>query len=171
MRNSSLLGSPHTQVCMLLCALTALALLSSGCVGGGGGGTTTGCVGRTTPPGNPSLATITGKVVDTSGNAVNGAGVTVVVPSGTNLSTTTDCTGKFVVTNVPLTATSLMVSSPNPVAYYNYANYDGNLYDLIDCSLPLPKLEAGANAPFTQIDMYLGGTNPPPPPPSNGCPT
>jgi hypothetical protein len=86
------------------------------------------------------------------------------------LATTTDCTGKFVVTNVPLTAVSFKVTSPNTFQYYNYGNYDGKLYDLIDCALPLPKLAAGANTPYTQIDMYLGGGNPPPPPNGSGCP-
>lgn len=138
--------------------------------GGGGGGHPNGCTGVNTPPGNPALATITGSVFDTAGNPVDHAGVTVIVPGGTNLSTTTDCTGKFVVTNVALTATSFMVSSPNVVAYFNYANYHGHLYDLVNCSLPLPKLVAGSNAPYTQIQMYLGGENPPPPPPSGGCP-
>ena len=171
---------PHIQVSVLLYTIMALALALMGCGGGEGVegaqeeevAVATGRLrrARTTPPGSPSLATITGSVIDTSGKPVNNAGVTIIVPGGTKTTTTTDCNGKFVVTNVPLTAKSFMVSSPNVVAYYNYANYNGHLYDLVDCSLPLPALVAGANAPFTQIQMYLGGANPPPPPPASGCP-
>ncbi len=151
MRIKSFLNSPHLQLFALLCALIAPVLVVAGCGGGGGGGGNghpSGCTGVTTPPGNPALATITGTVIDTANNPVTNAGVTVIVPGGANLTKTTDCTGKFVITNVPLTATSFMVSSPNVVAYYNYANYNGHLYDLVDCSLPLPKLVAGANAPI-----------------------
>jgi len=160
-----------------LCAMAAATVLFViGCGGGGGGGnngnsSSNGCVGTKVAAGSPLLATITGVVKDTANNAVDGASVIIVVPGGTNITTKTDCTGTFVATNVPLTATTFQVGSPNPVAYYNYANYNGSLYDLVACTLPLPKLYAGSNAPYSLIQMYLGGTNPPPPPPASGCPT
>jgi hypothetical protein len=125
---------------------------------------------RVVPPGNPALATIKGYVFDTGGGRVNGAGVTVLVPGGANIVTTTDCSGAFTATNVPLNATGFKVASPDPVAYYNYANYNGKFYDLVNCTLPLPALSAGMNAPFTDVVMYLGGPNPPPQPPAGGCP-
>jgi len=164
----------YTRLYLALSLMAALTLSLSGCGGGGGGGgggTPSGCVGKVTPPGSPLLATITGIIYDTGHNVVNNASISVNVPGGTSISATTDCTGKFVVTNVPLSATTFTVASPDPVAYYNYANYNGKLYDLIACTLPLPKLNAGANSPFTEIDLYVGGTSPPPPPPAGGCPS
>ncbi len=163
-----------TSTALVLSLMTALTLSLSGCGGGGGGSNNNnnnGCIPAVVTPGSLALATITGVVDDSSGNPVNGALVTVLVSGGTNVTARTDCSGTFVATNVPLTATGFQVASPNPVAYYNYATYKGSLYDLSACTLPLPTLVAGTkNAPYTKIFMYLGGTNPPPPPPS-GCPS
>ncbi len=159
-------------------SLTLLSIFASafaiGCGGGGGGnggsGPPLGCNPPIVPAGNAALATLVGSVKSTSGVAVQGAGITVVVPGGTNITSTTNCAGGFTITNIPLNATSIQVSSPNVHTYYNYANYKGILYDLIYCALPLPTLAAGNNAPFTEIDLYPSGSNPPPPPPASGCP-
>ena len=173
MRNRVFSNSPRVQLSILLGAMMVAALSLAGC-GGGGGGSSSNSGGNNSGGngggGNTTLATISGVVKDTSPshNPVAGALVTV---TGTSRSATTDSTGKFVISNVPLNSTSLTVASPNPVAYYNYANYNTKLYDLISCTLPLPALVAGANAPFTEIDMYIGGSNPPPPPPVGGCPS
>src|ERR1700722_7950254 len=170
-----LLTLSGTALSMIIAITLLLSCCGGGGGGGGGGGTSTGgCVSKVTAPSNPTLATISGFVYDTAHNPVVGASVTVNEtgsPGSGGLGTITDSCGKFVITNVPLTAISLSVASPNPVNYYNYANYNGKLYDLIDCTLPLPTLNAGANAPYTEIDMYLGGPNNPPPQPPTGCPT
>jgi hypothetical protein len=65
----------------------------------------------------------------------------------------------------------MKVVAPAGGAYYNYANYNGKEYALAACVLQLPTLAAGANAPYTEIDLYIGGSNPPPPPPVGGCPS
>lgn len=181
MRNRVLFNSPRVQLPLVLSMMIVLILSLAGCGGGGGGGTSSGngnTGGNTGGTGNntggqtnPNLATISGFVKDNtpSHNPVQGALVTVIVPGGTNRTATTAADGSFTVTNVALNATTFKVASPNPVAYYNYANFNGNLYDLNACTLPLPVLKAGANT-LTEIDMYLGGTNPPPPPPVGGCP-
>ncbi len=176
MRNRVFLNSPRIQLSVALgAALLALAL--AGC-GGGGGGSSSNNGGGNNGNGNGSgsnsaLATITGSVRDTSPShsAVLGAVVTVVVPGGSNRVAVTNSAGTFVLTNVPLTTTSFTVAAPTGGAYYNYANYDGAYYDLSACTLKLPKLQAGANAPYTEVDLYLGGGNPPPPPPTGGCPS
>ena len=173
MRNRVFLNSPRIQLSSVLGVMAAISVSLAGCGGGGGSSSSNNSgSGGKTPPENTTLATITGTVKDTSPshNPVVGASVTIVVPNGINVITTTNSKGVFVATNVALTATTFKVSSPDPVAYYNYANYDGSLYDLQACTLPLPKLLAGANAPYTEVDMYLGGSNPPPPPPVGGCP-
>lgn len=166
--------APLTLVGTAFGMLLLITMSLSGCGGGGGGGGNNnpgGCIGKITPPGNPALATISGFVYDNvHHNPVNNANVTAVVPGGVNQAATTDCNGKFVITNVPLTTTTFTVASPDPVAYYNYANYNGKLYDLVLCKLPLPVLSAGANAPFTEVDMYLGGPSNFPPSPPGGCP-
>lgn len=171
MRNRVFLSSHRTELSIVFGLVMALALSAAGCGGGGGGSNNGGGGGGgNTPPPNSSLATISGFVRDTSPshNPVQGAVITI---TGTSRSATTNAAGSFTVTDVPLTAVSFKVASPNAVAYYNYANYNGKLYDLVACVLKLPALVAGANAPFTDVDMYIGGANPPPPPPVGGCPS
>jgi hypothetical protein len=150
--------------------MMALALSLAGCGGGSSSSNNnnTGNGSATTAPGNSSLATITGMVVDTSTshNPVAGAVVTV---TGTTLTAKSDATGKFVIANVPLTATSISVAGPSTFYYYNDAIYNGQFYDLTACTLPLPKLVAGANAPFTEIEMFSAGTTPPTG--TGGCPS
>jgi hypothetical protein len=164
--------------------MIVLTLSLAGCGGGGSSsgnsgnsgstGNNSGSTGNNTGGSTPTLATVNGFVLDNtpSHNPVQGALVTVIVSGGTNRTATTAADGSFVVTNVALTATSFKVASPNPVAYYNYADYgpNGSLYDLNACTLPLPTLVAGANTLSSDIYMFLGGTNPPPPPPTGGCP-
>ncbi len=173
MRNRALFNSPRIQYFIVLGALMSLALSLAGCGGGGGGGgSNNGGNNGNNPPGNTALATITGLIRDTSPshNPVPGATVTVFEPGGLTRTATSNAAGTFVVTNVDLASTTFKVASPDPTAYYNYANYHGNLYDLVACTLTLPVLVAGANSPFTDIELYVGGSNPPPPPPVNGCP-
>jgi hypothetical protein len=176
MRIRAFLNSGRTQLTIVLGLVLALA--AAGCGGGGGGssagngngnggGNTGGNGGGTT---NPELATITGQINDTSPNHNPVQGATITVP-GTSRTATTNASGAFVLTNVPLTATSFKVAAPSGGAYFNYANYNGHEYDLTACVLQLPVLIAGANAPFSEIDMYIGGNNPPPPPPVGGCPS
>ncbi len=170
MRNRVFSNSPRVQLSILLGMLMVAALSLAGCGGGGGGSSSNNNGGNNGGNGgNSTLATITGVVKDTSPShgPIAGAHVTV---TGTTRTAVTDATGTFVITNVPLNSTTLTVASPDPVAYYNYANYNTKLYDLVACTLPLPSLVAGANSPFTEIDMYIGGSNPPPPPPVGGCP-
>jgi hypothetical protein len=157
----------------MLSLMMALALSMAGCGGGGGSSSNNNGSGGNTPPSNTTLATITGSIRDTSPahSPVVGAIVTVVVTGGSNRTAVTNASGTFILTNVPLTTASFTVAAPSGGAYYNYANYHGNYYDLSACSLQLPTLVAGANAPYTEIDMYVGGSNPPPPPPIGGCPS
>jgi hypothetical protein len=172
MRNRVFFNSSCIQYSIVLGLMMALALSLAGCGGGNGSSSNnnTGNGSGSTVTGNPALATITGVVQDTSSshNPVAGAVITV---TGTGRTATTDAAGTFVVTNVPLNATSFSVASPNTLDYYNYANYNGKVYNLVACTLPLPTLAAGANAPFTEIDMYIGGSNAPPPSLPTGCPS
>jgi len=175
MRNRALLNSRYTQLSIVLCLVMTLAFAIVACGGGGGSssgggnvGGNTGGNGGGTP--NAQLATVTGQINDTSPSQNPVAGATVTVP-GTSRTATTNAAGTFVLTNVPLTATSIKVAAPAGGAYYNYAIYNGAEYDLTSCVLSIPKLVAGANAPYSAINMYIGGNNPPPPPPVGGCPS
>jgi hypothetical protein len=145
-------------------ACSFLVFTYAGCGGSDGSGSVN------APPGNPALATIEGVVKDTSTNhnPVVGAVITV---TGTTLAATSDAQGNFVVTNVPLNATSFSVTNPNTAAYYSWVDYNSNLYYLINCTLPLPRLVAGINQPFTEIDMYINSVVNAPPAPPSVCPS
>lgn len=147
-----------------------LAFAISGCGGGGGGVSPGGGSGSSSggppPVGNPNLATITGKVTDTAGNPVAGAGISIL---GTNLSGSSASDGSFTIYNVPLTATQFTVTPPT--GYYSFdVRYLGNDYNLQKpCPLPLPQpLQKGANPLPGPIQLY--STNGPPPAPTYGCP-
>ena len=77
-----------------------------------------------------------------NGKPVPNATVSVV---GTNISAKTATDGSFTLANVPLTATQFTVLSPDTVQWYNFASFNNKQYDTIDCKLPLPNLQAGAN--------------------------
>lgn len=166
MRNRVFWNSPHTQLfwCLALLGLVTTALMGCGSGGSGGGGNNNNGNGNNGTPGNVS---ITGTVKDSSvANApVVNAVVTIV---GTSLTTRTDASGHFSFVSVPSTATAFTVSNPNTAAYFSYANYGGRLYDIINCTFPLPTLHSGTNT-VSEVDLVIGGNSPPPPPPS-GCP-
>ena len=167
---------PHVRVSLstLLALLAVLAL--AGC-GGGGGGSNSGSNngngngnGNTPPPGqSATLAFVNGKVVDTSSTPKGVPNATVSVV-GTNVSAKTATDGSFTLANVPLNATQFNVTSPDPIQWYNFATYNTKQYDTINCPLPLPTLQAGANNLPATIVLSSAGNNPPPPPPVNGCP-
>lgn len=176
MRKTLLWQLPQVRIPLMLLLALLFALTFAGCGGGGGsssnnngnGGNNNG--GGTPPNQNPTLAFISGRVVDNSSqqNGVANATVSVV---GTNISARTASDGSFTLPNVPLNATQFTVTSPDTFVYYNFAQYTGKQYDTVACKLPLPTpLKAGANALNGTIQLFLGGQNPPPPPLINGCP-
>lgn len=160
------------RVALLLALASIAALAFSGC-GGGGGGNGGGNGGGGGGNIGGKLATITGKVTDTAGNAASGVTVAVV---GTALSASTGTAGTYSISSVPLTATQISVTSPDPVnRYYNYGTYNGQYYQFGttsgSCYITLPALTAGATTTLTAIAMDPAGTNSPPPTPLlNGCP-
>lgn len=152
---------------LILCVFLAL----SGCGGGGGGGG-----GGNGGGGGGTTATVTGKVVDSvTGDPVPGA---IVRITGTNLSTTTGADGKFTQPNVPLTATGFTVSSPDATKWLNILFYPDRTNTIrtyavnpltgVQCSLPLPALQA-TTIPLP-ADVQLMNANAAPPPPPGGCP-
>jgi len=164
MRKSVLWQSPHVRASLsALLALTAIVFVV-GCGGGGGGGGNNG--------GNIiTIPGVSGKVVESANTSSGVPGVRVTFHgSGVgDISTTTAADGTFFFANVPSTYTSFSIASPDPVKWYNYANYGGKNYDTVLCPLPLPGLSSGSNNIGTII-ISSGGTNPPPPPPIAGCP-
>ncbi len=171
--SNQMLRKPPIQRFSLFLSAAVLTALLTGC-GGGGGGSSSGTI---TPPaiGNSQLAVVTGRVVDTSGNPVSGAGILVM---GTTLQGSTASDGTFTITNVPLTATQIEVASPNTTQYYNYGTYNGQLYQFgtntSACPIMLPKLVPAATATTvlpSNIALYPSGNGAPPPPPLiGGCP-
>jgi hypothetical protein len=159
--------------------ISALALVIGlamvGCGGGGGGGNNGGGGGGGGGGGTigGKLATITGTVTDTGGNPASGVTVAVV---GTSLTGVTSATGAYTISSVPLNATQISVTSPDPQnKYYNFGTYNGQAYQFGTgtgaCYITLPALSAGKTATLTAIALYpAGGENPPPAPLTNGCP-
>ncbi len=162
MRNRVFWNSPQTRLfsCLTLVGLMTLAL--PGCGGGGGNS------GPGPGPGpGPNNVAITGTVKDnsTSNAPVVNALISIV---GTSFSTHTDSSGHFSFTSVPNNVAALKISNPNPGSYFSYAYYGGKLYDVINCTFPLPTVHSGTNA-IPEVDLVIGGSSPPPPPPT-GCP-
>lgn len=163
-----------SRFCFALFALVAIVAgsLISGCgTGTASGGNNNNGNNTGGPPAgqNPTLAFVIGRIID---NTFTGAGVAnaTVTVNGTAITARTDSSGNFTLANVPLTATQFKVSSPDPLAYYNFATYNGLQYDTIVCNLPLPTLVQGANNLPGNVRMFVAGNNPPPPPPVGGCP-
>ncbi|MDE2126616.1 MAG: hypothetical protein KGJ62_08505 [Armatimonadetes bacterium] len=147
----------------------SLALAVSGCGGGGGGGGNSG----NNPP--PAANTLTGNAVDAATGAGIG-GVKVTIP-GTAFTATSDATGKFVISNIPLTATTFETATPNASVYSTIVTYEGNNYETSTsrtggpCTMPLPPLVKGANVLPASVLMYnIGNGGGPPPPPVTSCP-
>lgn len=171
MRNSMSRISPNARISLMAIMGLIMALAIAGCGGGGGGAPIINPPpGNNPPPGqNPTLAFISGLVVDNSfpPKAVSNALVSVL---GTGITARTASNGTFTLPNVPLSATQFSVASPDPNLYYNIAKYNSKQYDTILCPMPLPTLTAGANTlPGGAVALYAGGFNPPPAP-IIGCP-
>jgi hypothetical protein len=173
MRNSDLRKAPRARTSLFLLSALLAGSLLSGC--GGGGGSSSGSGGTPGTIGNASLATLSGRVVDTAGNPVPGATVLVV---GTSAAASTASDGSFTITNVPLTATKLSLSSPNTSSWYNYGTYNGHYYQFGSatgaCDITLPTLVASSQATtqlVTSVALYPASNGSPPPPPLvGGCP-
>ncbi|HLJ55078.1 MAG TPA: carboxypeptidase-like regulatory domain-containing protein [Chthonomonadaceae bacterium] len=173
--------SPHVRASLsALIAVLAIALIV-GCGGGGGNSNnnnngnngSNGSNNGGLPPGqNPGLPFITGKVVGSANTAIGVPGATVTIHGAglADRSVQTAADGSFTFINVARGYTSFSVASPDPVAFYNFANFNGKNYDTVNCTLPLPGLAVGANNVGTVI-LSSGGNNPPPPPPISGCPS
>lgn len=170
MRKTVLWQHPHVRATLAaLLAFAAMAIIA-GCGGGGGGSNNNG--GNNTNGGNVQPIGVTGRVVDSSNtaNGVPGARITLHGAGVSDISTTTAADGSFFIANVPSTYTSFSVTSPDPVRWYNFANYGGKNYDTVNCRLPLPGIASASNNNIGTIILSSGGTNPPPPPPIGGCP-
>ena len=177
MRKTVLWQSLHVRASLLALLALAAIILIVGCGGGGGGGVVGGSVNGSNnngglPPGqDASLPYISGKVVE-SANTLNGVAGAVITLHGagvSDISAVADANGAFRLLNVPNTYTTFSVMSPDPVKWYNFANYNGKNYDTVLCRLPLPGLAPGNNNAGSVV-LSSGGTNPPPPPPVGGCP-
>jgi len=169
MRKTVLWQSPHVRASLsALLALMAMVIIA-GC-GGGGGSSNNNNGGNNN--GGGTIIGVTGKVVGSANTAMGVPGARIVLHGAgvTDISATTDAHGAFVITNVPNTYTSFSVASPDPVQWYNFANYNGKNYDTVNCTLPLPGIAANANNNIGTIVLSSGGNNPPPPPPVGGCP-
>ncbi len=175
MRNSDLRKAPRARTSLFLLSALLAGSLLSGCGGGGSSSSSTGGGSNPGTIGNSSLATLTGRVVDTAGNPVPGATVVVV---GTSAAASTASDGSFTITNVPLTATKLSLTSPNTANWYNYGTYNGHYYQFGtttgSCDITLPSLVASSQAVtplVSNIALYPASNGSPPPPPLvGGCP-
>src|SRR5689334_14401088 len=106
MRKTLLWQFPHIRISLLLVMALLFALAVAGCGGGGGGGGSNN--GGNNNGGNnnggngqnPTLAFITGRVVDTSSQANGVANATISVV-GTNITAHTATDGTFTLPNVP----------------------------------------------------------------------
>lgn len=176
MRKTVLWQSPHVRASVSALIAFAAILIVVGCGGGGGGPVGSNVNGNNNnggaPPGqDPTLPFLRGKVVESANttNGVAGATVTLHSPGRSDISVTTAVDGSFVIANVPNSYNTFTVTSPDPVKWYNFANYGGKNYDTVNCRLPLPGLAVGSNNTGTVV-LSSGGNNPPPPPPVGGCP-
>ncbi len=179
MRKSVLWNLSHVRLSLALLLALMGSLAINGCGGGGGssnnntGGNTGGTTGTT---GDPTKATITGTVTDTTTSAGPVVGATVSV-SGTSFSTKTGADGKFTIINAPVGTVGVIVTTPDPNAYYGVVLYNSKLYgDPAKCPIGLTtQASSKGTSPVGTVQLYPGGTNPPPPPyvgalDANGCP-
>ena len=163
---------------LTLASLMALmaSLVLAGC--GGGGSSTPTPVGPTTPTSSATLATITGKVTDTTAAATPIAGATVQVV-GASLTTTTAADGTFTIYNAPVGTIRISVVTPNPTQYYGYVQYQGKEYDTSLCPLTVTTIASGTSHTTSPLPAPVqlfpnNATGGPPAPPAygaNGCPT
>jgi hypothetical protein len=149
--------------------LVSLALyLTSGCGSGGGsagGNNNAGGGGG----GGGNTVILRGVVRNFAGDPIQNALIEVV---GTTLNAVTDNTGVFTINNLPQTVSRIRVTRPIGSGYYNVAQFGGQTFDLINCTLPLPGLILGTNN-INEVTMYGAldpNAAPPPPPPIAGCP-
>ena len=173
MRKSVLWNLSHVRVALALLFALAGSLTINGCGGGGGGSSTTTTTGST---GDPTKATVTGIVRDTTTTAAPIVGATVSI-AGTSLSAKTGADGKFSIINAPVGSVSLIVTSPDPTVYYGTVLYNTKLYnDPAKCPIAVTTHASSAGTSNAgTLQLYPAGTNPPAPPytgtvDANGCP-
>jgi hypothetical protein len=177
MRKCDLWRFAHIRPFFAVCLTLLVSLALTGCGGGGGSpktGTGNGNGGGTV---NTSLATVSGKVIDSTGAVVSGATVYI---AGTTLSGSSGSDGTFQINSVPLNATGFQVTRPN-ANYYNSGIYNTVRYTFgtnsSACVIPLPTLQKASIGPTPlvtsiQFDVQSGGSPPAPPSgdPPAGCP-
>ncbi len=162
----------------VLCTLVVLAL-TAGCGGGGGGSSSGGSGGNggngggggnggSTGSGSGTI-TVSGVVRDNTALHAPVGGVTVTLLGTPNLTSVTNSLGQYKFTGVPSSTTALRVTNPDPTAYFSYVLYNSQLYDIINCLIPLPALTT-ASVSVADLQLYIGGSSPPPPPPIGACP-
>ena len=166
MRQSVLRKSSHIRFSLALIMALMFALALSACGGGGGGGGNNNGGGG----GGGGGIRVTGKVVSSTNLGVGVAGATVKVNTGQSAKTASD--GSFTILNVPSSATTFVVSSPDLSQYTDLGTYNALYYNMDPtasptCQLPLPSpLRLGANS-VGLVGLYPNPSTssaPPPPP-------
>ena len=177
MRKSVLWNLSHVRLsfALLLALMGSLAIY--GCGGGGGSSNPGGTTSSTTGHDRRSDQSDHHRHGDGHHDAAGPVVGATVSMSGTSLSTKTGADGKFTIINAPVGTVGVIVTTPDPNAYYGVVLYNSKLYgDPAKCPIGLTtQASSKGTSPVGTVQLYPGGTNPPPPPyvgalDANGCP-
>lgn len=175
MRKRVLRNVPHVRLSLVMLLTLFASFTMTGCGGGSSSNNNSG------PVSDPTLATVTGIVTDTtaSGTPVQGAVVSI---AGTSLKATTGADGKFAIINVPIGVVGVAILTPSASTYYGTVLYGASgsqkQFDTQVCPLGLatqPSSKGTSPLPYAAQLYPAGAGNPPPPPigavnPTTGCP-